>query len=52
MLTQQQIDTLKQYKQALDDYNTHKISYQQYIDTTAPLWDKLNKLFENNQKNN
>lgn len=52
MYTQEQLDTLKQYKQALNNYNTGKISYKEYVDTTLPLWDKLNKLFEIAQKNN
>lgn len=50
MLTQEQKDTLQTYKQALNDYNTGKITYNEYVEQTLPLWNKLNILFEKPKK--
>lgn len=50
MYTDEQIKTLKEYKAILKDYNEGKISYKEYVDQTLPLWDKLNVLFEKDQK--
>ena len=50
MYTQEQLDTLKKYKQALQNYNTGKITYNEYVAETLPLWEKLNYLFEKPKK--
>lgn len=50
MYTEEQIKALKEYKKALHDYNTDQITYKQYVTLTLPLWDRLNVLFEKDQK--
>lgn len=50
MYTQEQTQALKEYNKALKDYNTDQITYEQYVEITFPLWNKLNTLFEKNQK--
>lgn len=50
MYTEEQIKALKEYKKALHDYNTDQITYEQYVKLTLPLWDRLNVLFEKDQK--
>lgn len=50
MYTQEQQDTLKKYKQALNNYNAGNITYDEYVTETLPLWEKLNYLFEKPKK--
>lgn len=50
MYTTEQADTLRQYKALLNDYNTGKLDYQTFVELTLPIWDRLNILFERDQK--
>jgi hypothetical protein len=50
MYTPDQIKALTEYKQALQHYNTGKITYSEYIEQTIPIWEKLNYLFEKPKK--
>ena len=50
MYTQAQIDVLKKYKKALQDYNEGKINFKEYVVIALPLWDEINILFDMNQK--
>ena len=52
MYTQEQLKALKEFKKAIDDYNTDQITFEQYVAITLPLWDQLNVLFKKDQKSN
>lgn len=49
-MTQEQTQALQQFKQALNDYNEDKISFNEYVSITLPLWEKINILFKKDQK--
>lgn len=45
------LEHLKEYKQILNDYNTGKITYKEFIDQTFPIWKTLAKIIETKQDN-
>ena len=45
-MTLEQIQALQSFKKALNDYNEDKISFNEYVNITLPLWQKINILFK------
>ena len=45
------ITHLKEYKHILNDYNTGKITYQEFIDQTFPIWETISKILDTKQDN-